>query len=300
MAQAPLFNDFLFLVTAILWGGGFVAQKIAMDIAVLPFAFNGIRFLLGAFSLLPLLYISDVMTPQLKEGMRGGVIAGGLLFLGATLQQIGIIYTDAGRAGFITGFYLVLVPLFAIFKGIKIGKLRIVAVGITLAGFFVMESQGLLGGTVAMETYLLTTLFGDILVFGSAFGWAAHLMVLHYYTKKASPLVLAFIQCLICGVLSLVSAFLFEEISIPVLQSMSLPVFYGGFVVVGIAYTLQVVAQKRADPTHAAIILNLEGLFAAVLALCFLPGEELGWSGWGGGLLMVTGVFLSQREASKK
>jgi drug/metabolite transporter (DMT)-like permease len=285
-------SDVILLFTAFIWGFAFVAQRMGMA-HVGPFTYNAIRFALGALSLLPLLALSGryqamyrgILPPTgHRTIMLGGALAGLALFLGSSLQQLGIVYTTAGKAGFITGLYVVLVPVF---------------------GLFWRQAPGLgtwLGATLAVcGLYLLSITEdlsispGDVLVMVSAFFWAGHVHVIGWFSAKVGSIRLAFIQFLVCALLSLLVALVLETISLQAIRAAAIPILYGGFMSVGVAFTLQVVAQRDAHPAHAAIIMSLETVFAALGGWTLLD-ETLPLRGIVGCGVMLAGMVASQLD----
>ncbi len=280
-------SDVLLLFTAVIWGFAFVAQRVGMDY-VGPFTFNGIRFALGSISLLPLLLLSRnqelVLIPISGRFAfaAGGGLAGLALFTGASLQQIGLVYTTAGKAGFITGLYVVIVPLLGLIWRQRPGT------G-TWAGA-ILAAVGLYLLSVTEE---FTIAFGDLLELAGAFFWAGHVLIIGWLSPRIHPIQLAFFQYAACSALSLTAAALMEEISASGIYQAGVPILYGGLMSVGIAYTLQVIAQRDAHPAHAAILLSLEAVFAA-LGGWLLLGETLSVRGVIGCALMLSGMLLSQ------
>jgi len=292
MKNKELRSSLLLLLTAAIWGFAFVAQRVGMDY-VGPFTFNAIRFALGSISLLPVIYLfgkSKVKTTSENKDINNkmlityGIIAGGILFTAATLQQIGLKYTTAGNAGFITSLYIVIVPIIGIFLKQK-------------SNLYIWS--GALVATVGLYylsiTNNFTIQFGDLLQLIGAFFWASHIIVIGQFVKNTNPIKLSSIQFAVCSVLSLVAAILTEDIIIGNIILAGLPILYGGLMSVGIAYTLQVVAQKDAKPSHAAIALSMEAVFAAIGGILLL-GESMSLRGYFGALLMLFGMLLSQGE----
>ncbi|MBD3308992.1 EamA family transporter, partial [candidate division KSB3 bacterium] len=285
MNTQTLKSNLLLLLTAIIWGFAFVAQRVGMDY-VGPFTFNGIRFALGALSLLPLLYVNQrhmraEITP-LKTVLVGGALAGSALFIAVSLQQIGLVYTTAGKAGFITGLYVVIVPLLGLFWRQN-----------TTFGTWLGAVLAAIGLYLLSVTGTFTIAFGDLLVVISAFFWAIHVQLIGWLTRRMDSLKLAFWQFLVCSVLSLITAIFTETITLQSIRDALIPIAYGGLFSVGVAYTLQVVAQRHAHAAHAAIILSLESVFAAVGGWLLL-GETLSPRGLIGCALMLSGMLLSQ------
>ena len=255
-----------------------------------PFFFNGVRFALGGISLLPVFYLNGGKTSALDpSSLKAGALAGILLFGGASLQQIGIQYTTAGKAGFITGLYVVLVPLLGSFLGTQSGKYRWIGAFSTALGLYLLS----------VNTEFSVNL-GDFLVFLSAFFFACHVLYLAKVSPHQNPILLSILQYLMVSLCSTLFAFHSEKIQFHPLLSAWLPILYGGIFSVGIAYSLQVIAQKKAHPTHAAILLSMEGLFAAVGGALLL-GERLTLRETFGAFLMLSGMVISQwREENKK
>jgi len=285
-------SDSLLLLTAAIWGTAFVAQRMGMD-HVGPFTFNGLRFALGALSLLPLLYatrnrelIPSSIRPQAGRMtmVLGGGLAGLVLFLGASLQQVGLVYTTAGKAGFITGLYVVIVPLLGLFWKQRPGFGTWLGAALAAWGMYYLS-----------VTESLTLAFGDLLELIGAFFWAGHVLIVGWLSPRMDSLKLAFFQFAVCSLLSLLTAVLTESPALSPILAAAVPICYGGLVSIGIAYTLQVVAQKEAKPAHAAIILSLEAVFAALGGWVIL-GETLSPRGLTGCGLMLLGMLLSQLQ----
>ncbi len=278
-------------ITAAIWGFAFVAQRAGMEY-IGPFTFNGIRFLLGSISLLPLLFWikfkSKSPTAKKRNILKGGLIAGLVLFVAASLQQAGMVYTTAGKAGFITGFYVILVPLIGVFIGQHITKLLWMGTLIALAGLYLLTISG---------TFVLQN--GDLLILLSAFFWAIHVQLINKLVDTHAALPLSALQFAICGILSLAAGFIFETVSTETIFQAAWPLLYGGLMSVGIAYTLQVVAQQYVHPAYATIILSFETVFA-VIGGWLLLNEMLSLQNLAGCLLMLTGIVIVQVWGSKR
>ena len=290
MQGVTLKSDMLLLTTAVIWGFAFVAQRVGMDF-VGPFTFNGIRFAIGSLSLLPLVLMSRERTtatrnilppPGLKTILLGGGALGLTLFTGASLQQIGLVYTTAGKAGFITGLYVIIVPILGLIwkQQPRIG---------TWIGAF-LAAIGLYLLSITEE---VTIEPGDLLVLIGAFFWAAHVLIIGWLSPRINPIKLAFSQYATCSILSLITASVVEVITFNSIFAAAIPILYGGLLSVGIAYTLQVVAQRDAHPAHAAILLSLEAVFAAIGGWLIL-GEIISPRGLVGCGLMLFGMLISQ------
>ena len=290
MTTGTMKSNMLLLITAAIWGFAFVAQRVGMDF-VGPYTFNGVRFALGGLSLVPLLVMTangasgaagDASVPGTWKTVLGGALAGSALFLGASFQQVGLVYTTAGNAGFITGLYVVIVPLMGLFWGQRPGVGTWVGAILAAVGLYFLS-----------VTAAFTIAYGDVLELIGAFFWAGHVHIIGWLSRRIHPLRIAFVQFLTCSLLSLAAAVWLEEMTWGGIESALLPILYGGLMSVGIAYTLQVVAQKEAHPAHAAIILSLEAVFAA-LGGWMLLGELLSLRGLIGCALMLAGMLLSQ------
>ncbi|MDU2064970.1 MAG: DMT family transporter [Sporomusaceae bacterium] len=283
-------NMFL-LLAALIWGFAFVAQRVGMD-HVGPYTFNGIRFALGALSLIPLLLFlpkNESVTAE-KSGtkitkpsaVKIGLLAGCILFPAASLQQIGLLYTTAGKAAFVTCLYIVLVPILGIF--LKQATTINTWLGTALAAF---------GLYFLCVKETLTISPGDFLVLIGALFWSCHILLIDRYAGHIDTVKLAFVQFSTCSLFSLLAALFLENITVSGIQGAAVPLLYGGVCSVGIAYTLQIVGQKGSSPSHAAIILSMETVFATLGGYLILD-EKLGFTEWIGCALMFAGMLISQ------
>ncbi len=283
--QKTVTADLLLLLVALIWGFGFVAQIAGME-HVGPYTYNGIRFLLGGLCLLPLaLRVHRSRTvDQLPKisALKAGFPAGVILFAGATLQQIGLLYTSAGKAGFITGLYVIFVPIFGLFLGQRTGIGTWIGALLAAVGMYLLSVQA---------DFSINK--GDLLVLIGAVFWALHVLLLGYLSPRTYPVRLAMVQFLFCGLFSLLVAAVIEATTVQAIADAAIPILYGGLCSVGIGYTLQVVAQRRAHPAHAAILLSLEAVFAAIGGW-WLLAEVLSARGLTGCGLMLGGMLLSQ------
>ena len=282
--------NFLLLLTAVIWGFAFVAQRSGMEF-VGPFTFNAIRFLIGGLALVPLMTAMDrrrgaagvAIVPLRGRGIViGGALAGLFLFSAATLQQMGIAFTTAGKAGFITSLYVVLVPLLGLAFGHRPPAAVWAGAVLAAAGLYFLTIEG--GFRMA---------WGDVLVLGGAFLWAGHVLLLGRLSPGTDPVKLAFAQFMACAALSAVAAVLLETTTVADLQAALLPILYAGIMSVGVGYTLQVVAQGHARPADAAIILSLEAVFAVIGGWLLLSEALTARALFGCGLMMA-GIVISQ------
>jgi drug/metabolite transporter (DMT)-like permease len=277
--------DLLLLLVALIWGFGFVAQRAGMD-HLGPYTYNGIRFLLGGLCLLPLALGRNAIPMALPKKRVplawAGLLAGLILFAAATLQQVGIQYTTAGKAGFITGLYVVLVPILGLLFRQR-----------TTLGTWLGAAAAAIGLYLLSVTENFSIAFGDLLQLLGAVFWAGHVLVLAYLSPRTAPVRLAMAQFLVCGALSLATGLVLETTSLNALVGAAVPIFYGGVCSVGAGYTLQVVVQRKAHPSHTAILLSLESPFAA-LGGWLLLGEVLNSRALTGCGLMLAGMLISQ------
>ena len=285
MRKQALRADLLMLITAMIWGSGCVAQTSGMD-HIGPYLYTGLRFALGSLCLLPLLLRrSDAVKPEplMTRGLLlGGIVMGLALCTGINLQQVGLLFTSVTNAGFITGLYVIVVPLLGLVLGHKTGTGTWLGAGLAVVGMFLLS----VGDNFNVAS-------GDWLQLIGAFVWGGHVILVGVFASRHDAIRLAFLQFLTCSVISLILALIFEDIQLPSIIAAGPALLYGGVVAVGIGYTLQVVAQKDAIASHAAIILSLEAVFAAI-AGALLLGESLHLKGYLGCALMLAGMLLAQ------
>ncbi|MDD3313548.1 DMT family transporter [Pseudodesulfovibrio sp.] len=300
MNNRALRADILLFVTAAIWGFAFVAQRVGMD-HVGPLTFNGIRFALGGLALIPLALRLEknraaTYTPAGARRIGlGGIALGVVLFFGASLQQAGLAgpqlavfgldASTAGKAGFITGLYVVLVPICGLFLRERPGWGTWLGAVIAVVGMYLLS-----------VTADLSVAFGDLLVLVSALFWTTHVLLVGKISPgmdAADAVKLSIVQFLACAALSLVVAFPTEPVAMGSILDAGIPILYGGFMSVGIAYTLQIVAQRDAPSAHAAIIMSLEAVFAAIGG-CVMLDETLTVRALIGCGLMLAGMVLSQ------
>jgi drug/metabolite transporter (DMT)-like permease len=213
------------------------------------------------------------------------------LFIAASLQQVGIIYTTAGNSGFITGLYVVLTPVFGIFLGKKTGLPTWIGAVFTMTGLFFLSAASQVFGRAAGEPLKLNP--GDLITAVSALFWAFHVLLIDSLVRRVDPVALSSGQFIVCGLLSLIIAIARETTTLAALLRGLIPILYSGFGSVGVAYTLQAVGQKYAPPAHATILLSLEGVFAAIGGVIILS-EPLGTWTLLGFILMFCGMLATQ------
>ena len=283
----------LLLTTAVIWGFAFVAQRLGSD-HMGAFAFNGIRFSLGTVSLIPVIMLFEKEKrdrQKLLRTLKCGIAVGAVLFLATTFQQFGIVLTqNVGKSGFISGLYTVFVPIASgiIYRQKKGINVWIGAVLATCGLFLLSVSDGF-----SVEV-------GDIVLLISAFCWTAQILMIDAFVDKVSPLKFSMVQFGTCGVLGLVFGMFFntDTMNMAAISSAIVPLLYGGLMSVGIAYTLQIIAQKNADPTTAAIIFSTESLFATVGGALILH-ETMTTRGYIGCATIFCALVISQISFKK-
>jgi len=283
--------DSLLLLTAAIWGFAFVAQRAGLEY-VGPFTYNGVRFALGGLSLMPLLTLKG--NKRQTPGWKGwnilyfGALAGVALFLGSSFQQVGLQYTTAGKAGFITGLYVIIVPILGLMWGDKAGKGVWFGALLAITGMYFLSVES-----------NFSVNFGDVLVLVCALFFAIHVLIIGWLSPKFNAVRLSIIQFFTTSLLSLIVALFYEEIILADIIDATIPIVYGGVFSAGVAYTLQVVAQKDAPSAHAAIILSLESVFA-VLGGWMLLSEDVTLRILVGCGLMLGGMLSAQIQRHKE
>lgn len=292
-------GELLLIITAIIWGTSFVSQKLGMNY-VEPLTFGASRFLLGAVVLIPIILIFDRINKRSDENsdekkettynnkdlIIGGTLCGASLFLGAWFQQWGIVYISAGKAGFITALYIVLVPVFGLFLHKKVTKMVWFGVAIATVGLYLLCIK---------EGFSIEK--GDVIVLAGTIFWAAQILVVDAYVYKTDGLKLSFVQFLTAGIFSAIAALIFENPKLGTIIACAGPILFTAIMVVGVAYTLQIIGQKSTDPTIAAIILSMESLFAVISGAIFL-GETMTIKEIMGCVLMLAAVIITQLKSS--
>jgi drug/metabolite transporter (DMT)-like permease len=289
----PLVINLTLLLIAVIWGFGFVPQRLGMDYLG-PAAFNALRFGLGALTLVPLLLLlnrrNNFSALSNRPTLVMGLVLGGLLFGGATFQQISIQYTSIANVAFITGLYVIIVPLIGVFIGYRYRLIVWLGGLLAMIGLYFMTMAGAQGENA---------LKGDFLALLGAVFWAIHLLVLAKRAGSHNQLVLAFYQFVFCAVFSAVAALAFEATLLPVEAAGYIWPALNGVLVVGVAYTLQVLVMEHAEPFAASLILSLEAVFGAIAGYLVFS-EQWGMAALVGGIMMLFGCILAQLPESEK
>lgn len=281
------------LLATVIWGSAFIAQSVGMD-HIGPMTFQAARCGLGAAFLVPVIFLFEKEKKQYFKNWanpklwKTGLFCGCALFMAAGLQQIGLVYTTAGKAGFITAMYIVLVPILGLFLKRKPPMSAWISVVVAVAGLYLLSCVG------ASEINL-----GDILMLGGALGFAVQITLVDEMAGDLDGLRLNCIQALVCSLLSaLVMAFT-ETPTVSGIVSAALPIGYAGIFSMGIAYSLQIIGQKHLEPTPASLIMSLESVFAALCGWLLLH-EQMSASELCGCALVFSAVIISQLPEKKK
>ncbi|MDE6960231.1 MAG: DMT family transporter [Lachnospiraceae bacterium] len=294
-------NNMMLLLTALIWGCAFVAQSVGMDY-VGPFTFNCVRCILGSIVLIPVIFLMDgrkrkggLTEEQMKKDrgdtrtlVTGGVCCGVILAAASSLQQFGILFTTVGKAGFITAMYIVIVPVLGIFFGKKVKPLILLCVVIAVAGLYFL-----------CMTEKLSLGMGDLLVLLCAAVFSVHILVIDHFSPLVDGVRMSAIQFLTAGIVCAVPMLLWERPVMGEVVTAWMPLLYAGVLSCGVAYTLQILGQKNAEPTVASLILSLESVFS-VLAGWILLGQSLSGKELFGCGLMFVAIILAQLPEKKK
>ena len=291
-------NGGMLLLTAFIWGTAFVAQSVGMDYLG-PFSFNGIRCLIGAVALLPCIWFLNRMNKDTetdcsekeksgKDLITGGIACGVLLFTAGSLQQAGIQYTTAGKAGFITAFYIVIVPVLGIFLHKKIKWKVWMAVLLALVGLYFL---------CITESFSIGK--GDILVFLCALVFSVHILVIDHFSPKVDGVKMSCIQFFTCAVLAGIGMLLFEQPTWANIFAAWKPILYAGAMSSGVAYTFQIIGQKGLRPTIASLIMSLESVISAISGWLLLD-QALSAREIFGCVLMFGAIVLAQLPEKRR
>lgn len=285
-------SNILLVVTALIWGLAFVAQSVGMEY-VGPFTFIAVRTLLGGLILIPVVYLMKWMNrkehtkeKQVPENSKmlylGGVCCGLALFAGTCLQQIGIMSTSVGKAGFITALYIIIVPILGIFLKKRVSKKLWVSVVIAIAGMYLL---------CVTEGFSINK--GDVFVLAGAIAFSFHILLIDYFSPHVDGVKLSCIQFFTCAIIAGIVMFIVEEPKITNILAAWQPIAYAGFMSCGVAYTLQIIAQKNTDPVVASLILSLESVFACIFGFVLLH-EILTEEEFFGCILVFIGIIVAQ------
>lgn len=293
-------GSLMLLLAALIWGNGFVAQSVAMD-SIGPWTFTFIRNLIAGLVLLPIIRVEDSMRKKngdmpswnQKDLIRGGVLCGIILAAASMFQQIGILHTSVGKAGFLTAMYCVMVPVFGIFLGKKTRPAIWFCVAMAAVGLYFL----------CMTEASFTLQSGDILELCCALGFTFHILVIDFYSPKVDGIRLSCIQFFVASAVCLAGTLLFEHLNLHDLLRAAVPILYAGVLSSGGGYTLQIIGQKDADPAVASILLCLESVFAVLGGWVILHQSLTGREILGCVLMFIAIVIASlpeKKPASEK
>ena len=283
------------LGATVIWGFAFIAQSVGMDL-IGPFTFQTIRCALAVLVLIPAAFVLDLGKCDVKESVskwknpqlwKAGTICGSALFVAASLQQIGLVYTDAGKAGFITAMYIVLVPILGLFLKRKPPKAAVFSVLLAVAGLYLLSCVGVSGINK-----------GDLCLMGCALAFAVQINCIDHFAPHVDGFRLNCIQSLTVTLISLPCALLTETIRMSSIAACWGPLCFAGILSMGLAYSLQIVGQKALEPTTASLIMSLESVFAAIGGWWLLNERMTLWEMCGCGLVFAA-VILSQLPEKK-
>ena len=285
-------SNFALFLTALIWGVSFVAQKAGMDY-VGAFSFNFARSILGGLSLIPLIFLVKMTTPDNRPKklkylqhwylFKAGAFCGLALFTAMSLQQYSMISASAGNAGFISALYIIFVPLISMFFGAKLENKIKVSVGLALVGLYLLCFKG---GLTGFDMY-------DGLLLIGAFFYGVHILAVNHFSRHVNPVKMSCVQFFVVGLLSLPFMLMFENPVAANFVAAKTPILYAGILTCGVAYTLQIFGQKFTPPTIASIILCMESVFAVVGGSLILHETMTPREVWGC-IFMIIAVVLSQ------
>ena len=287
-------GSLMLLTAAFIWGTAFVAQSKGMDY-VEPFTYNAVRTLIGGSVLIPICFIfGDKRGIKASENNKsisliGGIICGLVLFAASSFQQLGISMTSAGKAGFITALYVVIVPIIEIISGKKSNIKMWLCVFIAVLGFYLLCIKN--GASISE---------GDLYVLICTVFYSLHIIVIdHFNSKGADPVMMSCVQFFCAGCIMMICMFIFESPDISSIFAARYTILYAGVMSCGAAYTLQIIGQKYTDPTAATLIMSLESVFAA-LAGWIILNERMSIKEISGCVLVFAAVVASQLDISSK
>ena len=290
MNQGKMKGNLMLILTAFIWGIAFVAQSVGMEF-VGPYTFLAVRSIIGGLVLIPCIFLLNKVNSNNKERKNkddkknliiGGISCGIVLCIASSLQQVGIIYTSVGKAGFITALYIVIVPLFGIFLKKKVQSTIWISVVISLIGLYLLCFK---------ENFSIN--IGDFLMFLSAFIFSIHILIIDHFSPIVDGVKMSCIQFFVCGIIALILSLIFENLEIKSIIDAYIPILYAGVMSCGVAYTLQIVGQKYTDPVLASLILSLESVFAALSGWVIL-NEVLSGKELIGCILVFVAIIIAQ------
>lgn len=292
MNKQKIKSILLLLTATVIWGCAFIAQSVGNTIG--PFTFQAVRCLLAVTFLVGVCFVLDRTAGRSFTGgwrnkklWKTGLSCGLALFVAASLQQVGLVYTDAGKAGFITAMYIVLVPVCGLFFRQKPPLSALIAIAVAVVGLYLLSCVGV----TAINR-------GDLMMTGCALAFAVQITIVDRFAADLDGVRLNCIQALICGLLS-IPFVIAESPALPDIMEQWLPLVFAGVLSMGVAYTLQIIGQKHLEPTPASLIMSLESVFAAIGAWLILH-EQMTLPELTGSILVFSAVLISQIPAKKQ
>jgi drug/metabolite transporter (DMT)-like permease len=284
----------LLTLASFIWGSSFAAQSIGMEY-VEPSTFNAARFFVGALSLLPVIWARSVRAkraaPAVSLGgnlVKAGICCGTVLFVGAALQQTGIVYTTVGKAGFITALYIIIVPILGLFMGKRVAARMWVCAAAAMAGLYFL---------CGVDPSAINK--GDVMVLGCAFLFSAHILLIDHFSPLVDGVKLSCLQFLTSGVLSLILALMTEQPTLYGIWGARMPILFTGVLSCGVAYTLQILGQKSVNPALASLVMSLESVFSAIAGWAVL-GEVLSAREISGCAMIFAAIIFANIPAKKR
>lgn len=300
-SKSNLKGTLILLITSMIWGASFVSQRAGADVIGVN-TFNALRMFLGAIVLLPVCLISvsrnkknstttnhSVKSPNnnngnLKHILKVGAVCGILLCVASTVQTYGIKYTTPGKSGFITAMYIIFVPIISVITGSRVSKKTVISAAVAMIGMYMLSIKGGSGGINK----------GDVMTLGCAVLFALHIMVVDKYVADINPIYFSCIQFFVCGIINLALTIMFETVTFEMIKAAAVPVLYSGILSCGVAYTLQPIGQRYAEPSAAAVVMSFESVFAMIFGALLLPDNMPNIIEVFGCIIMFAAIILNQ------
>lgn len=298
-SKSNLKGTLILLITSMIWGASFVSQRAGADVIGVN-TFNALRMFLGSVVLLPVCLISvsrdkrrtnktsasvkDGNDNSLKNLLKICAICGVLLCAASTVQTYGIKYTTPGKSGFITAMYIIFVPILSLITGNRVSKKTVISAAVAMIGMYMLSIKGGSGGINK----------GDVMTLGCAVLFALHIMVVDRYVADINPIYFSCIQFFVCGIINLILTIIFETVTFEMVKAAAVPVLYSGILSCGVAYTLQPIGQRYAEPSAAAVVMSFESVFAMLFGALLLPDNMPNMIEVFGCIIMFAAIILNQ------
>ena len=299
MDKNKLLGAGMLLITAMIWGAAFVAQKEGGGVGA--FTFNAIRMLIGSLVLVPVIFLTKGKTTESKSEKKtvwlGGVICGVILCAATLLQQIGLETESAGKGGFITALYIIIVPLISMFIGKRSNALVWIGVVFAGVGMYLLCFKK---GEVNSVSDIFSLTKGELLLFACSIMFSVHILVIDAFSPKVNGVKMSCIQFLVAGIICAIGMFIFENPQIDTILEYWQPILYTGVMSSGVAYTLQIVGQKHVQPVIASLIMSLESVFAVIFAWVLPPHATMSVREIIGCVIIFVAIILAQLKLPQK